>query len=172
MLKKTALALPRLSASRFDSWRHLNLAGLTALTAYSTALGWQAQVVSYPLYRAVGEEEFAAYHRQYNEAIPLVVILPGFASFLAGSAFYWTRPAEVPRPVAAVVSVAGVVAIASTVLWAIPMHDRLDEVGRSAPTIDSLLRANLLRTVALTGSTVALVWSVWRSGRANGNTGA
>jgi hypothetical protein len=146
-------------------WRHLNLTGLTALTAYSAALGWQAQVVSYPLYRAVGDREFAAYHQQYNEAIPLVVIAPGFASFLAGAAFYWTRPAEVPRSVAAVVSLAGVTSIASTVLWAIPMHNRLDEVGRSTATIDGLLRANLLRTVALTGSTLALVWSVWRSGQ-------
>jgi hypothetical protein len=169
---ETELALPHPPASRFDGWRQLNLAGLTALTAYSTALGWQAQVVSYPLYRAVGEEDFAAYHQQYNAAIPLVVVTPGVASFVAGAAFYWTRPAEVPRPVAAVVSVAGVVALASTALWAVPMHDRLDEVGRSAPTIDSLLRANLLRTVALTGSTLALVWSVWRSGRGAGDSRA
>jgi hypothetical protein len=160
------------SARRSDGWRHFNLAGLTALTAYSTALGWQAELVSYPLYLAVGGEEFAAYHRQYDEAIPLVVVTPGVVSFLAGAAFYWTRPAEVPRPVAAVVSVAGVVALASTVLWAVPMHDRLDEVGRSALTIDSLLRANLLRTVALTGSTLALVWSVWRSGRGAGDSRA
>ncbi len=149
-------------------WRHLNLAVLTALTAYSAALGWQAQVVSYPLYWAVGDSEFAAYHEQYNEAIPLVVIAPGFASFLAGAGFYWTRPAEVPRSVAAVVTVAGVTSIASTVLWAIPMHNRLDEVGRSTAAIDGLLRANLLRTVALTGSTLALVWSVWRSSRGPG----
>ncbi len=162
------LVLPHRSARPAHRWRQLNLAGLTALTAYSTALGWQAQVVSYPLYRAVGDAEFAAYHRQYDEAIPLVVVAPGFASFLAGAAFYWTRPPEVPRPVAAVVSVAGVVSIASTVFWAIPMHDRLDRVGRSAATVDSLLRANLLRTAALTGSTLALVWSVWHSGRGPG----
>ncbi|SHN57122.1 hypothetical protein SAMN05660350_00751 [Geodermatophilus obscurus] len=157
------LALSHRSARPPRRWRQLNLAGLTALTAYSTALGWQARVVSYPLYRAVGDAEFAAYHRQYNEAIPPVVVMPGFASFLAGAAFYWTRPPEVPPPVAAVVSVAGLVSIASTVFWAVPMHDRLDEAGRSPATVDSLLRANLLRTAALTGSTLALVWSVWHS---------
>jgi hypothetical protein len=168
-MSDTALAQ---SADPYRGWRHLNLAGLTALTAYSTALGWQAQVVSYPLYRAVGDREFAAYHQQYNEAIPLVVIAPGFASFLAGAAFYWTRPAEVPRSVAAVVTVAGVTSIAATVFRAIPMHNRLDEVGRSTAAIDGLLRANLLRTVALTGSTLALVWSVWRSSRAPGGARA
>jgi hypothetical protein len=150
-------------------WRHLNLAGLSALTGYSTALGWQAQVVSYPLYRVVGDAEFAAYHQQYNERIPLVVIVPGFVSFLAAAAFPWTRPVEVPRSVAAVVGVGGVVSIASTVFWAVPIHDRLDEVGRSDGTIESLLRANLLRTIALTTSALALVWSDWRIGRRIGD---
>ena len=58
-----ALVRPRLGAARRfgpDGWRQLNLAALTALTGYSAALGWQAQVVSFPLYRAVGEAEFAA----------------------------------------------------------------------------------------------------------------
>ena len=50
-----ALVRPRLGAVLPHGWRQLNLAALTALTGYSTALGWQAQVVSYPLYRAVGE---------------------------------------------------------------------------------------------------------------------
>jgi hypothetical protein len=144
-------------------WRHLNLACLTALTAWSAGLGWQAQAVSYPLYRAVGDQEFARYHQQYNRSIPVVVIVPGFASFLAGVAFYWTRPAEVPRSAAVVVAAAGGTSLAATVLRAIPMHNRLDDVGRSDATIDSLLRANLVRTVALTGSTLTLIAAVWRS---------
>ena len=145
-------------------WRQLYLAGLTAATAYSTALGWQAQVVSYPLFRAVREEDFVAYHRRYGEAIPLVVIVPGVGSFAAGAAFWWTRPDGVSRPAAAVVSVAGVVALGSTALWAVPMHDRLDAEGRSEAVLGSLLRANLLRTAALTASTLALVRSQWRAG--------
>lgn len=147
------------------SWRRWYLAGLTALTAYSTALGWQAQQVSYPLYRAVGAAEFPAYHLQYNQAIPLVVVIPGFVGFLAAAGFYRARPPELPRTVAALISVTGVVALASTVFWAIPMHDRLDAQGQSAATIDSLLQANLVRTLALTAGSLALVWSVVRSGR-------
>lgn len=145
--------------------RDLGLVGLTALTAYSTAIGWQAQLVSYPLFRAVSSEDFLAYHEQYNQAIPVVVIAPGFLTFLGGIAFWWTRPAWVPRPVAGVVSGAGLVSLVSTVLWAIPRHDRLDEVGQSAATIDSLLQANLLRSIALTAGTLALCWCVARRTR-------
>lgn len=155
----TRSAAPRV---RRPDWRRWSLIGLSVLTAYSTALGWQAQMVSYPLYGAVSVEDFAAYHQQYNAAIPVVVILPGFVSFLGGAAFYWTRPSEVPRPAAALVGASGLVSLLSTVVWAIPQHDRLDRDGQSAATIDSLLEANLLRSLALTVGTLTLTWCLAR----------
>lgn len=144
------------------AWRRRGLIGLAALVSYSTAVGWQAQSVSYPLYRSVDPGSFAAYHAQYNHSIPLVVVLPGFVGFAAATSFYWTRPAEVPKWAAAVVSLSGVVSLISTVAWAIPMHDRLDRIGQSPDTIDSLLRANLVRSVALTTGAVTLWWCLSR----------
>ena len=149
-------------------WRRWSAVGLTALTAYSAALGWQAQLVSYPLFEAVKPEDFAVYHSRYNAAIPVVVILPGFLTFLAGTAFYWTRPLDVPRAAAALVGAAGVTSLLSTVLWAIPMHDRLDQAGQSVDTINSLLQANLLRSLALTVGAITLTWCVAKSGQRPG----
>lgn len=146
-------------------WRTWATAGLAALTAYSAGVGWQAQLVSYPLYRAVGAEEFAAYHLQYDHSIPLVVIAPGFAAFLGGVAFWWTRPAGVPPWAAGVVAVGGLTSALTTALWAIPMHDRLDRIGKSAETIDGLVLANVPRTVALTVSTGVLLWVLARGTR-------
>jgi hypothetical protein len=146
-------------------WRRPHLVALTALTAYSTGIGWQAQAVSYPLFRAVPEAEFLGYHAAYDAAIPIVVVVPGFVSFLACAAFPWTRPADVPRGLAGVVAASGVGALVSTVAWAIPRHDRLDRIGQDAATIDSLLEANLLRSLLLTMGTVALVVAATRSGR-------
>ena len=148
--------------SRASAWRQRYLVGLTVLSAYSTGIGWRAQQVSYPLYRAVGTAEFAAYHQQYNSAIPLVVIAPGFLTFLAAMAFPLTRPRGVSRTAAAAVALCGMVSLLSTVLWAIPRHDDLDRIGQDAATIDSLLRSNLLRTLALTAATIILGWSLAR----------
>ncbi|MEI2775046.1 MAG: hypothetical protein V9G19_03555 [Tetrasphaera sp.] len=89
-----------------------------------------------------GAAGFPAYHAQYNRTITWVVVVPGFVTFLAQTGFWWTRPAGTPRGLAAVVAAGGLSAIASTVLWAIPRHDRLDRIGRDAATIDSLLQAN------------------------------
>ncbi|MEE3851456.1 hypothetical protein VZC37_14010 [Gordonia sp. LSe1-13] len=57
-------------------WRIWNLAAVSGLTAYSAGVAWQAQFVSYPLYRAMSSDEFPAYHLAYNHAIPGVVIVP------------------------------------------------------------------------------------------------
>jgi hypothetical protein len=165
MTQSLTSAAPTALPARAVNWRRWYLAGLTALTAYSTGVGWQAQLVSYPFFGTVPAEHFAAYHQQYNQAIPVVVILPGFLSFLAGVAFLWTRPRDVPRPAAAVVAGTGLVSLLATVLWAIPMHDRLDQIGQSAATLDSLLQANLVRSLALTAGTAVLVWCVAKSGR-------
>ena len=139
-------------------WRRWYLAGLTALTAYSMGVSWQAQFVSYPFFATVPADHFAAYHLQYNAAIPFVVIIPGFLGFLAGIAFLWTRPRDVPWPAALVVSATGLASVLATVLWAIPMHDRLDRIGQDATTVDSLLQANLLRSLVITTGAAALVW--------------
>lgn len=147
------------------SWRVWNLAGITALTAYSTGVAWQAQFVSYPLYRAMSAEEFPGYHLAYSGAIPGVVIIPGFLSFLACTAFPLTRPAGVSRAAATIVALAGLGSLLATVAWAIPMHDRLDRIGQDAATIDSLLRANALRTGCLTVAAGVLSWVVVRRGR-------
>lgn len=123
---KTAVTMPATG----PAWKHWNLVALTGLTAYSTAVSWLAQQVMYPLYRAVGPGEFAAYHLQYNDAIPAPIVIPGFVGFASAVAFLWTRPAGVPRWAAALVSLGGVTCIASTVLLG-DSHAR--PVGRHRP---------------------------------------
>ena len=105
-------------------------------------------------------------NRFFRSALfPLVVIVPGFLGFFASVALPWTRPADVSPRLAALVSATGVGAILSTVLWAIPMHDRLDRIGQDAATLDSLLQANAVRTGLLTLGAGALVWALVRRRR-------
>ncbi len=156
----STFAVPRTTARAPGGWRIWNLVAVTALTAYSTGLSWQAQFVSYPLFGRVSAAEFPGYHLDYNTAIVGVVIVPGFLGFLATIAFLWTRPAAVSLRAAAVVAVSGLGSILSTVLWAIPAHDRLDRIGQDAATLQSLLTANAVRTGFLTLGAVMLCWIV------------
>jgi hypothetical protein len=53
---------------------------------------WFAQIVVYPLFGKVGQDEYVTYHKFYSSRIPLPVILPGFASFLLPLALVFLRP--------------------------------------------------------------------------------
>ena len=151
---------PATAARSRAEWRVVYTVGLLGLGWYSTAVAWQAQLVSYPLFRSVGPEDFAEYHLDYSDSIPLVVIVPGFLTFLAGVAFLWACPRNVGRLHAAVVSAASAVSLLVTVLWAIPEHAELDRSGQSDATIDSLITANLVRSLALTTAALTLTWIV------------
>ena len=155
----STLTTAKTSATRtLSTWRLAALAGLTVLTAYGTGIAWQAQFVSYPLFKAISAAEFPAYHLAYNAAIPGVGIVPGFLSFLACAAFPLLKPAGVPKLATAIVALTGLGSLLATVLWAIPMHYRLDRIGQDAATVDSLLQANAVRTALMTASTAALTW--------------
>ncbi len=150
------------TAAVTTGWRTWFLVATGALAAYSTGLSWQAQFVSYPLFRVLTAAEFPGYHLAYNDAILWVVIVPGFLTFLACAALPFTRPDQVSRATAWVVALTGVGSLLSTVLWAIPMHDALDRIGQDAATIDSLLLANGARTAFLTAGAIALSWCLAR----------
>jgi len=110
---------------------------------------WLAQIVIYPLFAKVGEGEYVGYHRFYSHRIPLVVILPGFASFVLPIPLALFGP-DVPTWMSAVNIACGVAALLVTVLLAIPRHARLERHGKDAATIVELVRYNWPRTIAIT----------------------
>jgi hypothetical protein len=129
-----------------DQWI---LSGWVALVFWVLGQIWFCQIVIYPLFAKVGEAEYVAYHRFYSRRIPLPVILPGFASFLAPIPLALWGP-----PVAAWMSAAniaaGAVGLVVTVLLAIPRHNRLERTGRDAAVIAELVRFNWPRTLSIT----------------------
>ena len=139
-----------------------NLAAVAALTAYSTGIAWQAQFVSYPLYRAMSAGRVPRVppglqrrdpRRGDHPRLPRLPRLCGVPLDPAG---------RVPRLATALVAVSGLGSILSTVLWAIPRHDLLDRIGQDAATITSLIQANGVRTALLTLGAATLSWSLVR----------
>ena len=86
---------------------------------------WLVQIVVYPLFAKVGEPEYIDYHRFYTSRIPLVVILPGFASFLLPIPLAFFGP-DVPAWMTAANIAMGIVGLLVTVLLEIPRHGRLE----------------------------------------------
>jgi hypothetical protein len=135
------------------------LFALTVLAVYMVGVSLMTTQVSYPLFAAVGADAFVGYHRRYNGRIPLVVVVPGFVSFLACAAFPLLAPDGVPGWAAGAVAAGGVTALLATVTTAIPAHLALQRVGFDPRTYRRLVTADRVRTLGCAVSAATLVWS-------------
>jgi hypothetical protein len=127
---------------------NLYLIGWSVLSFWTLGQIWFGQVVIYPLFREVGEQEYIAYHRSYTGRIPLVVIVPGFASFLLPTLLVWIAPA-VPAWMHVVNVTTGLVGLVLTIGLLIPRHNQLEKSGKNDATILELVRYNWPRTISI-----------------------
>jgi hypothetical protein len=124
----------------------------TAVVLYVLGGIWFAQIVVYPLFAKVGEDEYVAYHKFYSSRIPLPVIVPGFASFLLPIALVFLRPDSVPLWMALANVACGLAGLLVTVALEIPRHARLEKGGKSEAVIRELVLYNWPRTLSITAS--------------------
>jgi hypothetical protein len=143
---------------------HWLLLGWTVLILYVFGEIWFVQIVVYPLFGKVGENEYVAYHRFYSSRIPLPVIVPGFASFLLPIALVFLGPGSVPTWIYLANVVCGLVGLLVTVALEIPRHARLEKDGKQEVVIRDLILFNWPRTLSITGSaflTVLMILSAF-----------
>jgi hypothetical protein len=132
----------------------------TIVALYTLGGIWFAQIVVYPLFRKVGQDEYVAYHKFYSSRIPLPVILPGFASFLLPLALVFLRPESVPLWMALANVACGLVGLFVTLALEIPRHTRLEKGGKQEAVIRELIRYNWPRTLSITGSAIVTLMMV------------
>lgn len=139
---------------------HLFLLLCTVVIFYVLGEIWFVQIVVYPLFGKVGEDEYVAYHKFYSSRIPLPVILPGFASFLVPLALVFFRPESVPLWMALANAACGLVGLFVTIALEIPRHARLEKGGKQEAVIRELIRYNWPRTLSITGSAIVTLMMV------------
>ena len=126
------------------------IAHLVAVAALA-GVGWVVQLVVYPAFRLVGAEQLVRYHAGHTRAITRVVAVPWLVQGMSTAALVIV-PAQGGRLAAVVLAVLALVTVVVTVRMAVPAHARLAATPDPVD-VTLLLRANLARTLAWTGST-------------------
>lgn len=126
------------------------IAHLVAVAALA-GVGWVVQLVVYPAFRLVGAEQWVRYHAGHTRAITRVVAVPWLVQGMSTAALVIV-PAQGGRLAAVVLAVLALVTVVVTVRMAVPVHARLAATPDPVD-VTLLLRANLARTLAWTGST-------------------
>lgn len=122
------------------------------LAAYMTGVIWVVQVVHYPLFAAVGTEQWARYEAAHRRRITFVVGPPMLAQPVVGVLLCLERPGLL----SAVNLALAVALLAVTVVVFGRLHERLER-GWSAPDHRRLLRLNAWRTAAWSAQTAVAV---------------
>jgi hypothetical protein len=137
-------------------WDGRLLVAQSLVAAAMTGVIWQVQLVTYPQFLNVGAAEFPAYHAAHTRGIGLVVAPLMLAELgLALAALWCCRTG--PLRNAMRVGAALVLALwATTWLWQVPLHGRLERDGWSEPVIRELIAGNWLRTLLWTARAALL----------------
>lgn len=130
---------------------------LFGLTALNWALHWYTQVVTYRLFPTIaaqaGGAGFVAYHQAYEARLVWSIYVPWSALMVASVAFLVVRPDAVDAPWAWLLLVLNAAIAVVSVLFAVPVHRRVD-AARALEPQDSraLLWWNLARLLIATAS--------------------
>ncbi len=126
-------------------------------TYYFVGLIWTIQLVQYPLFAAVGQESFLAYHAQHSQRIVFALGLPFLLSFISACLLFWLHPISVPLWVILLNLLLACSAWVITGLIHVPLHRSLG-AGYSALIIQRLVSTNWLRTIVWTMQGLLLLW--------------
>ena len=127
-------------------------------TAAMTGLIWFVQIVHYPLFAAVGREQFANYEQRHS-FLTTWVVLPLMFTELGTSIWLAVHP---PEGFSSLMQVGAAMTIAiwlSTFVLQVPKH-RILESGFDQQAWSFLVKSNWIRTVLWTGRTVLMCWMV------------
>ena len=127
-----------------------------AATAAMTGLIWFVQVVHYPLFAAVGAEQFVAYEVAHQRLTSFVVGLPMAVEGLTVLALFFWPPDGVGRMLPFIGGVLLTVVLASTVFLQVPAHAALAQSYDEA-NVRRLVRTNWIRTIGWSARLVLAV---------------
>ena len=119
-----------------------------AATLFMVGVTWFVQVVHYPLFAAVGSDEFRDYHLDHSRRTSWVVVVPMIVELISSFAL-------VAEPPAGETGLAAVGAALAALVWAltfggaVPAHRRLGAATTMEP-LPGLIRVSLIRSLAWT----------------------
>ena len=118
-------------------------------SAVMTGLIWFVQIVHYPLFAHVGDEESVSYANEHQRRTSYVVGAPMAVEGVSSLALFALAPEGISRWWAFVGLVLLAVVLGSTVLLQVPAHARLAQ-NYDDKVVKRLVRSNWIRTVGWT----------------------
>ena len=118
------------------------------------------QIVHYPLFSKVGDEQFKLYSHEHQRLITYVVLPLMFVEIITSFWLWSARPARVGDTLVLVGIALVLIIWASTFLLQVPQHAKLTD-GFDATVHQRLVMGNWIRTVAWTTRGILVAYMAW-----------
>ena len=128
--------------------------------AYMTGVIWLVQLVHYPAFRYVREQDYTEFQEFHMNWISPVVVPGMMVELLTAGLLLWDGERRTPFLISGILLI---IIWASTFLWQTPLHASLSK-AYSPESIERLVRSNWLRTIAWSTRLVLLTFLVLKSG--------
>lgn len=128
-------------------------------TFFNNALHWYTQVQTYPLFAWIGQREFVPFHQEYQRRLPLSIYAPYLLVMVSTVLLVFFRPPQIALGwIAALLLLNGSV-MAISIMYAAPVHYRLDRQGSSDNRgVRQLVYYNGIRLAASTLSSAIVLY--------------
>lgn len=128
-------------------------------TFFNNALHWYTQVTTYPLLSWVGQAEFVLFHKEYERRLPFSIYAPYTLLMFSTLLLIFFRPAEVELGWVFVLLVLNTSIMIVSLVFAVPIHTRLDRQGYSDKAgVRELIRYNSVRLIASSTSSIIMLY--------------
>ncbi len=97
------------------------------MTFYVFGGGIVNSLVAYKTWRAVGAEEFPAFHQIDSKLIIPLFVIFAFLSFIPQILLFWSRPMVIPRILVWLALLCNIIALASSIIIQIPIQIEPDK---------------------------------------------
>ncbi|MBD2258356.1 hypothetical protein [Pseudanabaena sp. FACHB-2040] len=128
-------------------------------TFFNNALHWYTQVTTYPLLSWVGQAEFVSFHKEYERRLPFSIYVPYTLLMFSTLLLIFLRPVEIELGWVFVLLVLNASIMIVSLVFAVPIHTRLDRQGYSDKAgIRELIRYNRVRLIISSTSSIVMLY--------------
>lgn len=132
-------------------------------TFFNNALHWYTQVATYPLFALIGNKEFLKYHLEYQRRLPFSIYAPYSLLMISTLLLFVCHPAQISLVWITVITVLNLAIMVESLIFAAPVHKRLDEQGFGDETgIRQLIFYNSLRLATSSVSSLIVLYLLAR----------
>jgi hypothetical protein len=131
-----------------------------ALFWYATGASWLLQYGAYPTFKRVNKDDFVPFHRAFDKRLRVATVIPMSVGNFCSFVLVFFHPDSSPVGLVYLIAICSAIILFTMMKYAVPRHNKLNEVGKDAALIDGLLQDNASLTASWTVASVALAYMI------------